>query len=216
MPPENEDAAFDDELFRKVEAGDIPADFQSTYLSGPFVRCVDCETELLESAEVYSVIKSFVVREPVFEMAICARCSQKLGESYSAHSKAAFESALREWRSSPPAGEQQVAGESSAAPYEPGLALGRIGQLEHCAACGRPRSECRRYSIIGTFLGRALVSPAHTPFRLPLLVCDDCNGLVVENISRQTRDSWDRFVEEHFDGPPGVEVDAPRLDPILI
>jgi hypothetical protein len=209
MSWEDDEREFEDELDRQIVAGDIPPDFQSVYLSGPFRQCIDCESGLLDAGDVYAVIKAFVGRETIFEMAICARCSARLAESYSAQSKAAFEAAIHEWRA-------QSTEPAEPRPDDGGLTLGRLDQLEHCAACDRPRAACRRYSIVGTFLGRALVSPTRTPFRLPLLICDDCNGQMTANISRQTRDAWDRFVEEHFDGPPGIELDSPRLDPILI
>lgn len=205
----DDEGDFADELDRQILAGGIPPDFQSVYLSGPFRRCIDCEAELLDAGDVYAVIKAFVGRETIFEMAICARCSARLAESYSAQSKAAFEAAIRAWRA--PSAEPDAA-----PPDDGGIVLGRLEQLERCSACDRPRAACRRYSIVGTFLGRALVSPTRTPFRLPLLICDDCNGQMTANISQQTRDAWDRFVEEHFDGPPGIELDSPRLDPILI
>ena len=209
MPWKDDAREFENEWERQIATGVIPPDFQSVYLSGPFRECIDCEAELLEAGDVYAVIKAFVGRETVFEMALCARCSARLAESYSAQSKAAFESAIREWRTHPaePVGSR---------PEDDGITLGRIEQLERCSACDRPRAACRRYSIVGTFLGRALVSPTRTPFRLPLLICDECNGQMTANISRQTRDAWDRFVEEHFDGPPGIELDSPRIDPILI
>jgi hypothetical protein len=206
---ENDEREFENDLERQIVAGEIPLDFQSVYLAGPFRQCIDCESELLEAGDVYAVIKAFVGRETVFEMAICARCSARLAESYSAQSKAAFESALRKWRT-------QSAEPVGFPPEDDGITLGRIEQLERCSACDRLRAACRRYSIVGTFLGRALVSPTRTPFRLPLLICDECNGQMTANISRQTRDAWDRFVEQHFDGPPGIELDSPRLDPILI
>lgn len=206
---ENDEREFENELERQIVAGEIPLDFQSVYLSGPFRQCIDCEAELLEAGDVYAVIKAFVGRETVFEMALCVRCSARLAESYSAQSKAAFESAIREWRTHP-------AESVGSPPEDDGITLGRIEQLDRCSACDRPRAACRRYSIVGTFLGRALVSPTRTPFRLPLLICDECNGQMTANISRQTRDAWDRFVEQHFDGPPGIELDSPRLDPILI
>lgn len=188
----------------------VPRDFYSEYLSAPFLHCIDCEAEVQWTGEAYSIVKSYVGRETVFEMAICGRCSIRLAESYSDHSKAVIEAAVREWqhpqgRSTPPA-----------TTANPGLVRGRIEELAHCAACGRSRVECRRYCIVGAFIGQALVSPADTSFRLPLLICDRCNSAATENISQQTRDNWDRFVEDHFDGPPGVEEDAPRFDPVLI
>lgn len=190
------------------DRAEVPRDFHSEYLSAPFVHCIDCGCEVQSTGEAYSVVKSYVGRETVFEMAICARCSLRLAESYSSHSKAVIEAAIREWQ--PP--QQHDAGSSPA----PGLAAGRTESLRHCAACGRERSACHRYCIVGAFIGRSLVTPTDQALCFPLLLCDRCNSSATENISRQTRDNWDRFVEQHFDGPPGIEVDGPRVEPMLI
>ena len=48
------------------------------------------------------------------------------------------------------------------------------------------------------------------------MMCEDCNSALSEQISKQTRDSWDRFVEDHFNGPPGIELDSPSQHPVLI
>lgn len=218
MPPEPDEQPSGDFGEPQAWEPNLPREFHSEYLSGPFVRCVDCECELLDAGEVYSVVKSYVGREAVFEMAICAACSARLGATYSDHSKAAFEKSVRQWHHESSSGNHATDAEAHS-PRDELLgwaAPGDVAQLDACAACGRSRAECRRYSIVGTFLGRSLVTPTQLPFRLPLLICDDCNSRTAESISRQTRDSWDRFVEEHFDGPPGVELDSPHLDPILI
>jgi hypothetical protein len=221
MPPEFDPAEFDDEWNRLLSGGEVPRPFFSEYLSAAFVRCIDCEADLLDTAEAYSVIKSYVGRETVFEMAICSRCSIRLAEGYSSHSKAMFEASLQRWKHRPQSDARQdddsaQPAESSPSPPSFPLVVGEIDQIDRCAACGRPRDKCHRYSIVGAFLGRSLVTPSGYPFRLPLMICDQCNSATTENISQQTRDNWDRFVEDHFDGPPGIELDSPRFDPILI
>ena len=213
MPADWHDADYDDPWEEILDGAEVPAEFCSEYLSGPFVRCIDCDAELLESEEAYSIIKSYVAGETVFEMAICGRCSVRLAESYSDESRAAFEASLGRWKE-----QRSSESEDSSTSTEPGLQLrrGDVEKLAACAACGRLRSECHRYSIVGAFLGPALVTSSLSPIQLPLLICDECNSSACENISRQTRDSWDRFVEDHFDGPPGIELDSPTLDPVLI
>lgn len=211
MSPDADDPDFGSLWDRLQHDENVPRPFFSEYLTAPFIRCIDCDAELIETGAAHSVIKSYVAGEAVFEMAICVRCSLRLAEGYSDHSKAAFEAAMRGWKS-----RQQP--RSPAPPSTPAIPLARgdIDGIEHCAGCGRERRACHRYSIVGTFLGRGLISPVDAPLRLPLMICDACNNATTENISVQTRDNWDRFVEEHFDGPPRVEVDTPRMDPILI
>ncbi|MFK7817674.1 MAG: hypothetical protein AB8G99_03060, partial [Planctomycetaceae bacterium] len=50
----------------------------------------------------------------------------------------------------------------------------------------------------------------------PAIVCEGCEKELSNLTSKETRDRWDRFVEENFDGPPGIEMDSPHTQPILI
>ncbi|MFV0444536.1 MAG: hypothetical protein ACK5Q5_13280 [Planctomycetaceae bacterium] len=216
MSPDFDGPDFEEHWDRLRQQGDVPRPFFSEYLSTPFVRCIDCEADLIATDEAYSVVKSYVAGETIFEMAICSRCSIRLAQGYSAHSKAMFEAAMREWKRQTASSAEAPTEESEERSFRFPVAAGQIDQIEACASCGRPRVECHRYSIVGAFLGRSMVTPTDTPFRLPLMICDRCNSRTTENISQQTRDNWDRFVEDHFDGPPGIELDSPQLDPILI
>ncbi len=196
----------DDEIPLYFEHGEVPAEFHSVYLSGPFLHCIDCECDLLNPETFYSVIKSIVGKEPIFEMAICAECSMKLSESYSEESRAAIQQSISEWkRIRDQEHEREEIVESAG-----------ISTMNSCFGCGRPREECHRYSYVGIFFGRSMVTPLFSELSPPLMICDECNGQAGENLSQKTRDSWNRFVEEHFDGPPGIEIDSPSLEPILL
>jgi hypothetical protein len=46
------------------------------------------------------------------------------------------------------------------------------------------------------------------------MICDKCEQSMAGLVSKKTRDAWDRFIEEHFDGPPGVESDLPSSYPV--
>ncbi|MEZ6067989.1 MAG: hypothetical protein R3B90_20265 [Planctomycetaceae bacterium] len=208
------------------EPTEYPREFYSEYHEAPFPRCVDCDRDLPGSDEVYSVIKSYVAGETVFEMAICADCSMRLAESYSAKSRQAFEARIRDWKERQAAARAATDNENAPnrepvdADWSPAdtlrLEAGAVENLKRCAGCGRSREECHRYAIIGAFWGDRLVSAPAAHVHLPLLVCDHCNSQASENISQQTRDTWDRFVESHFDGPPGIELDMPKVDPVML
>ena len=81
--------------------------------------------------------------------------------------------------------------------------------MNQCLICGIERSRCHRYSLAGLCRQNEIVAQITPVNRTPLMVCEECELGMADLISEQTRDSWDRFVEEHFDGPPGVEVDSP-------
>ncbi|MDH4475716.1 MAG: hypothetical protein QE274_04520 [Verrucomicrobiaceae bacterium] len=68
--------------------------------------------------------------------------------------------------------------------------------LTHCAVCGVGRIEgCMDdFVITGLCEGTAL--------HHGLLMCGDCGDAVQELISVPTRDTWRRFVDDNFPGPP--------------
>lgn len=202
----------------------IPQPFHSVYLDGPFERCVDCECDLLGDETPYTIVKHVVGTEPVFEMAICLDCAAKLRAQYSEETQRRLNEFLQNAAmqrlinaalppaSEPPATESSADETPETPPFtwEDGIA--------ECFACGKPRSACRRYELAAVCLQTNLIvqPPTDIGFMTPFLLCDDCNSQVSKLISKQTRDAWDRFMEDHFDGPPGIELDSPRMDPVLI
>jgi hypothetical protein len=76
--------------------------------------------------------------------------------------------------------------------------------IDHCLFCHAPRDEQSGYALSGIFAaGRLLPGP------LPAIICAACAGRIQQQMSRQTRDFWDRFSREHFPGPPADLVDVP-------
>jgi hypothetical protein len=189
----------------------IPAYLWSIEAEAPFSRCLDCQRPLLMSdpeadfalepgqvdrVEIGYQIQKLIVRgEPVFEYALCAGCMQQLSSRFSEETKQAI--------------SQFVQSHLQAFPViTPHEAL--AGELR-CLICQRPKAECYRYSLMSYCLGPwLLINPG------PAMVCDECEEDLSGLISEKTRREWDRFVEDHFDSPPGVEADSPRGVPMLI
>lgn len=74
--------------------------------------------------------------------------------------------------------------------------------LERCSVCGAGRDGLGDFVITGLCSGRSL--------QHGLMVCGACGDTVQELISKPTRDTWRRFVDENFPGPPadGVEPET--------
>lgn len=88
--------------------------------------------------------------------------------------------------------------------------------LYHCSVCGVPRSEegVDDFVITGICEGASLL---HS-----IMVCGQCGDGIQELISVKTRDTWRRFVDENFPGPPSEgeypeikEVTAPQALPVF-
>ena len=180
---------------------DIPKIFYSEETSLPFRNCIDCDCELLLGEVPYTVQKIFVRDEAVFEYAICTPCAEKLRAELSKETLVAFQQFL-----------------SSAADFSNRIGFVREPDaydwdewIESCLVCQKPRSDCYRFSLCGLLTGSKLMLA-----EFPAIVCEDCEKKLGELTSKETRDRWDRFVEENFDGPPGIEMDSPYTQPILI
>lgn len=176
---------------------EVPRVFYPEGSDEPFQNCVDCDRELLSGYVPYSIQKVMVRNESVFEFAICHNCMERMRRELSEETQAAYQKFL----------------------YESGPR--RLEELQHapdgidveewiqsCMVCEKSQDECYRFTLFGMAIGQRV------PFGM--IVCDDCEKKLGELTSKETRDRWDRFVEENFDGPPGVEADSPYGQPILI
>ncbi|MCP4785246.1 MAG: hypothetical protein GY903_25805 [Fuerstiella sp.] len=196
----------------------VPKLFWSEYSGEPFFNCIDCEVPLIES-NVYVIQKRYVAGEAVFEMAMCERCRDKLTQEYSEETRGNIAAYMKtQFQKSAAAGLDDVAGtqiievREIEEPADGEALLQRC--IEHCLVCGTERSKCHRYSLAGLCRDNEIVAQVTPISQTPLMVCEKCEMGMADLVSQQTRDSWDRFVEGHFDCPPGVEVDSPNSYPM--
>ncbi|WP_417851041.1 hypothetical protein [Thalassoglobus sp.] len=198
---------------------DIPRIFYSEYTELPFAKCIDCECDLFESETVYTVVKHIVGKETVFEMAICMSCAMKMREQYSEETsrniQAYIETKLREKLLARIQALEESDQEESELEEEEEFTV--EDGLAACSFCGADRASTHRYEMVGLFQENELLldSGQGISFSSPMMLCQECNSEVGKLISKQTRDTWDRFIEEHFDGPPGIEIDGPKVEPLL-
>ncbi len=185
----------------------IPDLFWSAYLEQPFEHCIDCGC-LLKNSAVYVIQKRFVAGEAVFEMAICDVCRQRLTDSYSQETKEALSRKMTEYFQRNAA---LLSNPSTAASSAEEL-LDRT--MNYCLMCGIARKDCRKYSLAGLFRADQIIVYCGSGGQSPVLICETCEEGLAGLISKKTRDAWDRFVEEHFDGPPGIDLDIPTEHPI--
>ena len=181
----------------------VPQLFWSEYSGRPFEVCLDCECAL-DDCEFYIVQKRFVANEAVFEMAICHDCREILSQECSQQTMTAITEFLQRHVSEWAGKIEQLIG-----------AGGLITCcLDHCIVCTKHRDQCHRYSVGGLCRGSQIVGQIVPPGQTPLMICSDCELGMNDLVSKQTRDSWDRFVDKHFGGPPGLELDLPSTVPV--
>lgn len=172
-------------------------------------------------SSMHSVKKRIVGGEAVIEMAMCLNCQKKQVEAMSEETRENVTAFVNKSHRARMAKNFPDAEEKSAQiivvdeiedPDEGQTLLNRC--TDHCFVCGIERSKCHRYSLDGTCQESKLIVQVTPVGQTPLMICDGCEQQMAELISQKTRDSWDRFMEEHFDGPPGVEVDSPDHYPM--
>ncbi len=177
---------------------EIPPFFHSFEHDAPFQTCLTCERVFHEISDPYTVTKVFKGPECVFEYAMCLPCRQDMAASFSEDSRRRisefFESSSHLKTRSQELGNSQD--------YQ--------DWTKHCATCRLPSSEIIDYSIACMGLGHTMI---YDPF--PMMICSDCEQKVQERLSKSTRDQWDKFIFDHFEGPP---ADALKPDgvPILV
>jgi len=183
----------------------VPELFWSEYHEGPFEHCVDCNC-LLHDADLYIVQRSFVGTEPVFEFAICQQCHESMSEQCSEETSLAVAMFMQECLLRRFTETQDVATATDA--YHK--------CVDECVSCSRPRTECHRYGLGGLCVNNQLVIEVGFMTRSPVMICHECEMSISELVSKKTRDTWNRFVEDNFDGPPGVGLDLPTGTPMLL
>lgn len=148
---------------------------------------------------MHIVNQSYVGDECVFEFAMCINCREKMNERLSEKSRVAMFDFMHD-HANMEERENNLGSDSDTAAY-----------ISSCMTCGKPASETKSFTIGAMFAGDFLVKG---PF--PMMICDDCETKMGETISDETRDMWDKFIGEHFPGPPS-EVKLPTgSKPVLI
>jgi hypothetical protein len=185
----------------------VPRPFWSAFTEQPFESCVDCGQPLANSP-VHVIQKRFVGGEAVFEMAICENCRQTLVSEYSTETRENIEQYM--------AGDGALRSRLEELPPEirddPEQMLKHC--MDQCVVCQTPREHCHKYTLAGGGSHLDLIVQVTPLGQSPVMVCDRCEMGLQDLISAQTRDRWNRFVEENFDGPPGVEMDSPWSQPV--
>lgn len=159
-----------------------------------FCHCVRCRLPLLEIAAPWLVNKEYHRGECVLEYAICQPCRDRVAEDFSEESKETVRTFLEsavDWHER--VREFMMHGDPAS-------------RFDACIACLHPRVSLDAFSLSALFDAEGhLVEAA-----LPLLICGECTGRATEHLSKATRETWRRFMDAHFDGPPGATERLPE------
>ena len=140
---------------------------------------------------MFVVNQSYAGDECIFELALCMDCREKMNAKLSEDSRVAMFDFMHD-HIDMDARQEKLGTDSDTEDY-----------ISECITCHQPRSTMNHYTLGAMFTGSALIKG---PF--PMLMCGTCEEALSETLSDETRNMWDRFVEEHFPGPPS-EVKLP-------
>ncbi len=160
----------------------------STETGKPFSHCIHCKLPLLEIDAPWLINKDFHKGECTLEYAICENCREQTSENFSEESKKAVRNFL----------ENEIAWEQRLQSF----LLDPESRMTNCIACDCPREHAEGYatSVLLDASGEIDFGP------LPLLLCSACVEHMSEQLSETTKDSWRRFLDEHFDSPPELST----------
>jgi|TARA_B110000908_G_scaffold42663_2_gene51922 uncharacterized protein YlaI len=148
---------------------------------------------------MHIVNQSYVGDECVFEFAMCFECREQMNEKLSEKSRVAMFDFMHD-NTDMELREEKLGNDSDTDDY-----------IANCLTCGKSREATQSYTLGAMFSSDHLIKG---PF--PMLICDDCEGKIGETISDETRDVWDKFIGEHFPGPPS-DIKLPTgAKPVLL
>ena len=178
--------------------GEIPPLFHSLEFDGPFRRCLTCRQDFKEIDEPYTITKVFRGQECVFEYAMCLSCRHDMMESFSEESRQTMNDFFEENDHIQKREERLEESEN----YE--------DWIQECATCAKPLAGLKEYSLGCMAFDHNMVMG---PF--PMMVCAECESKIQSRLSKATRDQWDKFILDNFEGPP---ADALKPDgvPVLV
>lgn len=177
----------------------VPTQFHSLYHEGPFTRCIDCDRDLTSGDCIYFIERAFRGTEPIFEMAMCEDCRDKIEEGLSKESTmriGAFVEERLDFEMRYQATQQWPDNEVE-------------NWLEQCAFLKTPKAECRDYQIAGICRGDQMSIDL-----FPIMISGAAAEEIQKLMSKQTRDRLGDMVQDFF-GMPSEFADSPRTSPLI-
>ncbi len=187
----------------------IPKMFQSVETDGPFVKCIQCDRNLIESGEQYVVEKIFRRLgneehsiEPILELAICLDCRDSEGESMSAESATAIRTYFEQ---NVDFGRRLV--DLSLADQQSDNVDAWVG---NCLFHGTPQDDIREFQVVALCRGNELLRDF-----FPIMISGQAIEEISELLSEQTRGWMDDFIGDNF-GMPSEFCQPPSFTPVFI
>jgi len=177
---------------------EVPPLFHSTETDESFSHCLTCEKELDSLDVPCTISKVYKGAECVFEYAMCQPCKLDLSANFSAESRQKIDEFFN----------RHV--DLSSRSLAMGNSQNHTDWMKTCLTCGTSSTEVQDYSIACmAFSGTMVFDP------FPMMVCSQCERTIQNQLSKSTRDQWDKFIATNFEGPPADALSPTGGVPIL-
>ena len=165
--------------------------FASVETDRPFETCKVCEQLLPLAADTWVVNKHYHREECILEYAVCEKCRSEVSGNFSEESKASVRDFLENginW-------ETRITDWSELEKPEQ--------RLDFCVACRTPGFLADGFTISAQFRQDGSIIDG----ALPLMMCSDCVGEVTSRLSPESKQVWQQFISDHFEGPDSEDID---------
>lgn len=177
---------------------EVPRLFHSVEFEGPFKKCLNCKVPFDEMNVPHLINKSYRGPECIFEYAMCQNCHLEMVQSFSEESRVSLE-AFHLGRVNFDARSEKLEGNEHHTDW-----------LKECLTCGTEVQHLKEYSIAAMAFESTMV---FDPF--PRMMCGSCEMELQEQLSAKTRDQWDGFIRDNFEGPPAESLNPDGQIPVL-
>jgi hypothetical protein len=172
----------------------IPTCFYSIETGIPFVSCSVCSCNLFDYGKDYFIEKVFRDANVEFEFSICEDCKSKLSEQISLKSMMSMSNYFMNNFDLETRIKIIDNFDNSIVPW-----------LEKCIFKGTPRRNCRDYQMSAHCNKDQLIVSI-----LPFMVSFKASEEMQKTISKETKESFDKFMKEVIN-PPGSIKDIPII-----
>ena len=179
----------------------IPPIFHSLGAGGPFQRCLNCETLLLETETEYSIEIVFQRTEPIIEMAICHKCRSHFSGQVSAESLQQIEDYVQSRVDFVERYRRLLSADED---------YGMEPWIDECLFTQTRREDSADWQIYGTFVGNKMQLGV-----TPLMISGVASREMSELLSETTKGWMTDFIGDFFGMPPEF-CDSPDWSPIFL
>ncbi len=184
---------------KKAFLVDIPQEFYSVETNAPFMKCLNCECNLLDNKTQYIIekaikrYKDYSSTDTIFEYAICLKCHKEFMSIYSQESLGNIQTYFLEnahFDENRPRLIEKL---------EDGVF--EINEwLSHCIIKGTPVNEMTEYQIGAQCIGNKMAAQ-----EMPFIIGNEAMDEIMQLLSNKTIGEMNGFIDQFFGLPPDLK-----------